>query len=137
LKACDKASDKTAHDNQTTLNSCKTTLYAMISFASVLAITLLLASSAVSEKFEGDEITLLDNGAMVRTRYKVDSADHLIHLHLEEQISALTCAEDHVLINTSGNFQTFDAEWRNGSTLISLFNSLPFRLPHTCPPHLS
>lgn len=85
-----------------------------------IILSLLLAglySVARSEVFSGDEITMLANGAIVHTKYKVEPADHLVHLHLEDQIVALTCAENHVLINATGNFHSFDDLWQNGSIL--------------------
>ena len=67
---------------------------------------------------KGKDSTTLDNGAsIVHTKYIVDSADNLIHLHLDDKIEALSCGEDHVLTNTTGCIHDFDAVWQNGSIL--------------------
>jgi urea transporter len=95
----------------------------------ITSIVTLLLLAAQAEVFSGDEITMLDNGAIVHTKYIVDSADHLVHLHLEDKIEALSCGEDHVLINTTGRIHDFDTVWQNGSILyVFLFFSCPCHL---------
>ena len=99
-------------------------MFKITMMTSILTLLLLVAQA---EEYSGDEITMLENGAILHVKYTVDPADHLIHLHLEQKIDALSCGEDHVLINTTGGIHDFDTVWQNGSILYVLF-SCPYHL---------
>ena len=43
----------------------------------------------------------LDNGAIVRSRYKVEPLENLIHIQEDEKILAVHCDYDYILLNVS------------------------------------